>query len=119
MISPKRSLRRYLATAMGERSYILRVEKRKERLESLVECMESPFGAALIEALEDIESAAYGTLATTPVWNWPKLVQAKAEIKIAKYIKAKLMVYVSDLDSINKQLELFNAEESDLEEVDD
>jgi len=116
MRRPSKILRKSLKAALGERAYFMQLEGSKERLESVTHCMGTPFGAALIEALEAIEVNAYAQLAEASIFNFPKVIQAKAELKLARYVKAKLMTYVADLDSINEQLRsLYEVEEENLD----
>jgi len=66
--------------------------------------LETPLGAAIYAALENIERASYNTLATTSPWRKAKLIKAQSELRTAQYIKAFLEHYIKNEEVFAEQL---------------
>jgi len=99
-----RRLKRHIKAVTDDSDYAADLEARQAYLRNITECIESPFGVILIKALEDIESSALAVLYESDASMITN--RAKAEIKVAKYLKATIMGYVmeqANLDNAIKQ----------------
>jgi len=92
MIPISRRLKKHLAVVTDDNEYTKDMQKRVAYLDTITECMESPFGVILIQALENIEGSGLEALYSAMTKDGART--AKAEIKIARYLKAVLMGYV-------------------------
>lgn len=111
-----RKLRKEFKGAMGEASFFLGLQRREGLLQALNEAINGPFGAALILALENIEGAAFGRLLDTSQ-NGASLAQARAEIKVAQYMKASLLAHVQELESLKEMISEMNNEEDSYDDT--
>lgn len=101
---PSSALRKFKSQTTGEGDFLAGVTKSLEVARSVEEGMNSYFGAATIASLDNLERAAYATLANTPTWRKDKLLKAQTELKTAQYIKTILMSYVSSVDVLEEQI---------------
>ena len=102
---PSRALRQATKEMVGDADYLTGLHENLKVANAVKDGMNSHFGAAVIAALENLERAAYGTLASTSPWRKAKIAQAQTELKTAKYIKAILLTYVNSVDVLQEQIE--------------
>jgi len=102
---PSRTLRKFAHEAIGDRDYISGVQANLAVANAVKDGMNSPFGAAVIASLDNLESSAYATLAKTHPWRSGRIAQAQAELRTAQYIKAILGSYVANADVLQEQIE--------------
>jgi hypothetical protein len=103
---PSRALRKVGKEMVGDADYLTGVQKNLKIANNVRDGMDSHFGAAVIAALENLERAAYATMANTnPYFRKGKIAQAQAELKTAKYLKAILISYVSNIDTLEEQIQ--------------
>lgn len=102
---PSRTLKKHLKAVTNDNDYLKDMEKRREYLKSIVSAMESPFGVILVNALESIEGDALENLYVAG--NAMVARQAKAEIKISRYLKAVLMGYVHEKEAFDAAMKTY------------
>jgi len=106
MRAPSQTIKHHLRKAVGEGDLLGQLHKDLEKMESVRQGMDTPFGAALYTALEDLERASYADMGKINPINIFRHYQIRAELRTAQYIKAKLDSYV-----INHEVLLQNIEE--------
>ena len=104
MRAPSRQLRKILDDIDND-SFGIAAEKGIEIGQEIARGMESPFGAALYMALEDLERAAYAGMANTPAWSIFKQIQYRSELRTAQYIKNRLEAYVKNAEGLMENIE--------------
>jgi hypothetical protein len=105
-ILPSRNLKKQMKMVTDDNEYVNDLKKRGQYLRGIQESMESPFGVILINALESVESNALENLYLAG--NDMVARQAKAEIKIARYMKSTLMGYVVEQGSFETAIQQYS-----------
>jgi len=106
MRAPSQTIKHHLRKAVGESSLLGGLHKNLEKMQAVKEGMDTPFGAALYTALEDLERASYAEMGKTNPINIFKHYQIRAELRTCQYIKQVLDSYV-----VNHEVLLRNIEE--------
>jgi len=105
LIPQQRRLKKHLKVVTSDNEYLNDLQKRDAYLTSIKDCMESPFGVILINALEAIEGSALESLYQTN--SDKETMQSKAEIKTARLLKATLMGYVYEQEVFKNALKQY------------
>ena len=93
----------------GENKYFDNLLEKQAYLQSIKQAMNSPFGEELMKALDTVESAAFETLYNSNFKH--KIAQAKAEIKIARYLKSILSSFIVEEKQVTDTINHFREEE--------
>jgi len=75
---------------------------------SIKEGLATPFGAALYQAIEDVERSAYAAMTSTSPWRIDKQQEYRAELRTVLYLKAKLDSYVTNADALASNIQNLN-----------
>jgi len=89
-----RSLKRNVKAVFDDNEYINDMQRRKAYLDEMKAAINSPFGVMLLKALDDVEATAFNTLYKSSFKH--RVAQAKAEIKVASYLKGVIKGYASE-----------------------
>jgi len=92
-------MKREIKSVFDDNEYLNDLQKRQGYLRNIKECIDSPFGVILIQALEQIERDGYATLYKT--WLPHKSRQAKANIKAASLLKNTIMGYSAEKEAFD------------------
>ena len=101
---PSRALKSALTNVLGEKESFTALFRAKEAYAPVAVWVESPAGAAILDALDDIERAAMSRLVDTPAIMIFKAMRDKSEIYIARYIRTRLMFYVQNHEMLQREI---------------
>jgi len=76
--------------------------------QSIKEGLQTPFGAALYQAIEDVERSAYAAILTTSAWRVDKQQEYRAELRAVLYLKARLDSYITNADALASNIQNLN-----------
>jgi len=113
MRPPSRTLKRFIARATGEMDFLSGIEKDLDLAKKVSEGMDTVFGAALFNALEDLERSAFAGMADTSPWRVLKQIQFRSELRTSRYIKAKLQQYVVNAEALMQNIKMLNEVEDE------
>jgi len=102
-IFASRSAKKHIKSALNDNDYFNDLEQRDSYIRSITEGMESPFGAVLLNALDVIESTATENLIARS-----NEADSRAEIKLARFVRATLMSYVSEQEALSNAINQYN-----------
>jgi len=105
MRHPSTVIKKHFDVMLGEDRYYTGERKNIELGREIERGMNSPFGAALYKALEELERSNYALLMETPPWRIFRQIQIRAELKTAQYIKARLETYVVNAEALLANLQ--------------
>jgi len=105
---PSRSLQSHLNDALGEKEYLAGMYVRQNKLEKVSRAVQSTFGVAMVDALTNIEQAGMSALVNVPSWHIFKVNKLKAEIQTARFVRSKLLAYVTNHEAFTQELQRFN-----------
>jgi len=101
-----RRVKKNVKAAFEDNDYIDDMQKRGSYLDNITDAINSPFGVLLIKALDDIEAQAFNTLYKTSFKH--RVAQAKAEIRVASYMKGVIAGYTAENESFKQAVKTFN-----------
>ena len=104
MIQVSRSVRQLGKDLTGEADWLSRADQEVEKSRQVAAGMETPFGAALYSALEDLERSAYLNMANTSPLSLFKQMEYRCELRIAQYIKGRIESHVVNLEALEHNL---------------
>ena len=112
---PSVSLKNALTSVLGEEESMFSLVKAKETCAPIAQWVGSPAGAAIFDALDDIERAAMSRLIDNPAWFIFNAMRDKAEIYIVRYIRTRLMYYVQNHDLLQREIAKLRGMEEEVE----
>ena len=101
---PSLALKNALTNVLGEQESMFAMLKAKETSAPIALWVESPAGAVIMDALDDVERAAMTRLVDTPAWFIFNAMRDKAEIYIVRYIRARLMSHVQNHEILQREI---------------
>lgn len=105
---PSAQLRKFKKTILDENDYLENLNLRAQYLESFSEAINSPFGKVLITALDNLERSAYLKLGKT--MRWRTILQARAEIAVAQYLKTMFIGMLNEKASVDAEIQQYQGE---------
>jgi hypothetical protein len=105
-IAPSRRLAKAADMIQEQVGEVQGIEERQAYVSEMTACINGNFGMSLFKALESLEVNGYDTLYKSSMKT--RQMQAKAEIKTAKYLKAMLMGYIIEESSLAELMKQHN-----------
>jgi len=108
---PSRKLREATSMMVGEADYIAGVKRDLAVSKAVSDGMDGVFGAAVYNALEELERSCYASMANTSPYRVFKQVRIRAELTVAQYIKSRLNNYVTNAETLMQNMAVLNGEQ--------
>lgn len=105
MIPASRQMKNAMTRAVGDSDFFRGIQKNIELSQAVEQGMSTMFGAAVFQALEEIETAAYSKMASTSPWRIHTQIVARAEMSAAQYIKARISSRITNSEALIANLE--------------
>jgi len=106
-VFPSRKAGRHIKESLSDNDYYNDIEKRIEYVKSITQGMESMFGVVMLKALETMEMNATENLIAKRNES-----DSRAEIKLARFVKATLLGYVSEQESLENAIKQYQEMEN-------
>jgi hypothetical protein len=101
---PSRALKSALTNVLGEKEGMAALFQAKETSAPIAMWVESPAGAVIMDALDDVERAAMSRLIDVPAIFIFKAMRDKVEISIVRYIRMRLMSHVQNHTLLQREI---------------
>lgn len=105
MIPVSRQVKSAMTRAIGDSNFLMGIQKDIDLAQAIEQGMSTMFGAAIFQALEEIETAAYTKMANTSPWRIHVQMAARAEMRVAQYIKARISSRITNSEALIANLE--------------
>ena len=104
MIPVSRQVRDVSAELVGDRVFLSGIRKDLEMAKAVEHGMETVFGAAVLQALEEMERNGYAKMREVSPMRVFTQMEARAEIAVAQYVKSRLLSRLVNIEALENNL---------------
>lgn len=104
MRPPSMTYRKHVASMAGDSLFVAGVKKDIRKGQNIRDGMNTPFGAALMETLEDLERDLWMQLGGVNPVRFFEHIRIRAELSAIQFIKAKLLSHVDNAELLYEEM---------------